>query len=169
MNWEFYFVGVSIITLYTYLIWCRIKLGVLPSISASAYELKKRYGKNRGYVFTGVMWVTAMSLLPVVLEHGYYFMFLPIAALCFVGAAPWYKERLTAEVHERSAMLSAVATVVGIAKSFDYCLVGMALLAATLLIYTGVIPTKNKTYKAELVLFLTTHAVVLITLIYLFK
>ena len=162
MKWTMYFWLVSVVVLYSYLIYIRIKFGVIPSISNSAYKLKDKYGKNYGYIFTGVMWLTAFMLIPVVLEAGHYFMFLPTACLLFVGAAPWYSDsELEEKVHTRNAMVSAIASIIAIGVTYELCIVGMATLALVLALYSEMIKTPNKTYKAELVIFFIVHLVVL--------
>ena len=88
---------ISITILTAYLILITWKFKVLPSISQSAYEWKKRW-----YIFTLAMWAIA---LPIVLSAESGFLFLSGAAMMFTGAAAMFKEPMTKTVHYISAVI----------------------------------------------------------------
>ena len=75
MNWEFYLWISAVAIMAIFLLFTRIRIGKVISISNIAYQFRRLYGKNVGYVFTGVMLSNVFLILPVVLEHGRYFMF----------------------------------------------------------------------------------------------
>lgn len=63
-------------------------------------------------LFTLAMWAMAFTLLPAMLdvtpENLQFLVFLAIAGICFVGAAPEFKQKYEGRVHTVSAWFAAV-------------------------------------------------------------
>lgn len=92
--------------------------GVPKSLSESFYLLQSK-NKGLGYIFTGVMFIMAFTLMPacieiteVVSDWSHYLTVLPFfgaAMIAFVGAAPAFRScELESKVHTVAASLAAV-------------------------------------------------------------
>jgi hypothetical protein len=102
------------------------KFGIPPSLSQS-YYLLNGVKKNLGFLFTGMMFTMAFTLVPAWLELGEVISswstylnplaFFTCAAIAFVGAAPAFRaNKLEGTVHK-------VAAIVAAACSMLWCLV----------------------------------------------
>lgn len=80
---------------------------VPPSLSETYYILPG----NWRHCFTGMMWSVSFLLLPVAFkvtaEVWQFLIFLALAAICFVGAAPEFHEKTEGRVHTISAYIAA--------------------------------------------------------------
>ena len=97
------------------------KFGV-PSSLSNTFYLWNGVKKNLGYIFTGMMFSMAFTLLPAWLELGEVvsswssylnvLAFLGCASIAFVGAAPAFRgNKLEGTVHEVAAKLAAAASL----------------------------------------------------------
>lgn len=103
----------SIAAFAAYIIPVICRYGVPTSVSESFYLLAGRGDSPRKWLFTLAMWATAFTLMPPLLdatEHSsvQFLAFFACAGLCFVGAAPAFKECSTVrKVHIGGALISA--------------------------------------------------------------
>lgn len=108
--------GVILVINLAYLIYARIVLGVLPSISESHYRAKK-LGKPS--LFTGYAWLLGVT---VMLYGGSLLSYSPASALyilsgialCFTGAASEYKRNLSRAVHFVGAITAIFTSLLGV-------------------------------------------------------
>lgn len=153
------------------------KFGIPPSLSQS-YYLLNGVKKNLGFLFTGMMFTMAFTLVPAWLELGEVISswssnlnplaFFTCAAISFVGAAPAFKSnKLEGTVHK-------VAAIVAAACSMIWCLVVcwkvmyIPLGVAGLIAVAGAITKTWKSaavYWLEMMAFGATFATVIVELI----
>lgn len=136
-----------------------------PSFSDSFYLLEN-IKNGLGYIFTGVLWVMAFTLLPVWLNCNVgtdleLLKFFCCASLCFVGAAPHFKG-IDKRVHTIAAITSAITGLLWIliCTKFWYIIIGFLLLLLLLMYLT-------KTFKCyifwlEMVMFFSVYLVLLL-------
>lgn len=121
---------ISFFIFIVYLVLVLRYIGDIPrSLSETYYYLgsphyprsgwaEMKFNRLRASIFTLMMWDIAFTLLPVMLDitpEGQQFLaFLALAAICFVGAAPEFKEKYEGRVHTTAAVIAAV---VGLAWS----------------------------------------------------
>lgn len=115
-------VSVSLLLFLVYNISILAKFGIPPSLSQSYYILDG-VKKNLGFLFTGMMFAMAFTLLPSWLELGEVISswssylnplaFFSCASIAFVGAAPAFRSnKLEGTVHEVAAKLAAACSIV---------------------------------------------------------
>lgn len=128
--------SVLCITAYTAVV-CIACKGIPDSISETFYKLEHKAW------FTITMFATAFFLVPAILEvtpASYQFVaFLACVGLCFVGAAPNFKEGIEKKVHTAGAIICIVFSQVWVALTCPWLLfVWLAYIA-----YTGFSIKKN--------------------------
>jgi hypothetical protein len=93
----------------TYIIIVPILIGRIPnSISETYYALGDKFGKPVGNVFT--LWLMAIGISVILLEHVDTLLFLSGSALCFAAVAARYKDSITDEVHYTGSALGFILT-----------------------------------------------------------
>lgn len=93
----------------TYIIIVPILIGRIPnSISETYYALGDKFGKPVGNVFT--LWLMAIGVSVIFLEHVNTLLFLSGSALCFAAAAARYKDSMTDMIHYIGSALGFVLT-----------------------------------------------------------
>lgn len=93
MSWKLVLWLISFISFWGYATWYIVKNGIPKSWSNTFYKLGEIYNnRNKGYIFTGILWLMALPLLPVALEGGHNLMFPVISAIALIGAAPAFKD-----------------------------------------------------------------------------
>lgn len=108
------FIGASVL-FWGYVLICLSIFGIPSSLSNTFYLIKEKSGgKFKPYFFTLILWATAFLLMGPWIERVNHqnlecLPFLGCAALCFVGAAPHFKEKSEKLIHSYSAAMSAVA------------------------------------------------------------
>ena len=168
---------ISFLLFLAYNIGITTKFGIPPSLSQS-YYLLNGVKKNLGFLFTGMMFTMAFTLVPAWLELGEVISlwsshlnplaFFTCAAIAFVGAAPAFKaNKLEGTVHK-------VAAIVAAACSMIWCLVVcwkimyVPLGVAGLIAAVGAITKTWKSasvYWLEMMAFGATFATVIVELI----
>lgn len=104
---------------YNIALWIQFKI---PSSLSESFYLYDKKRKNLGYIFTGMMFLTAFLLLPGWIEVSEasdicgvtltFLAFFTCAAICFVGAAPAFRaSEIESKVHSISAKVCAVAAL----------------------------------------------------------
>lgn len=100
--------------------------GLPPSLSDSYYYFDE-YKKNLGWVFTGMMFLTSILLMPAwisitetISPWSHYLQALPFlgaASIAFVGAAPQFKpfNRMENKVHMTAAACAAIFSLLWVA------------------------------------------------------
>lgn len=105
----------AFVLFWGYVAVCLKIFGIPSSLSNTFYLInKKSGGKIKPYFFTFILWATAFLLIGPWIERVNNqnlecLPFLGCAALCFVGAAPHFKERSEKYIHSCSAAMAAVA------------------------------------------------------------
>lgn len=114
---------ISFFIFIVYLVLVLRYIGDIPrSLSETYYYLGSQYYPHSGWeekfnrlrasIFTAMMWGIAFTLLPVMFEatpEGQQFLaFLALASICFVGAAPEFKNKYEGRVHTTAAVIAAV-------------------------------------------------------------
>lgn len=153
------------------------QFGIPKSLSETFY-LWNNKKKNLGYVFTGMMFSMALTLVPAWLELGEVISswsaylnplaFFACAAIAFVGAAPAFRScPLESKVHTTAAMTAAVCAV-------TWCLVTCWQIMYVPLLTAGVVAVigwltkswkKASVYWLEIMAFVATFVTVIVELI----
>lgn len=125
-----------LITAYTAVV--SYKSGGIPSsISATFYRLKHPYW------FCAVMWLTAVLLMPAILEVSKpgteWIAFLGCAGMLLVGAAPNFTDDLEGNVHTAGAILCLAGSQLWVAFNCPWVL----LLWIAYVVYTVVMMTRR--------------------------
>lgn len=109
------FISAAVI-FWGYVLVCLCMFGIPSSLSDIYYLIKDRSrGEFKPYFFSIILWVTAFLLISPWINHvnNLNLEFVPFwgcAALCFVGAAPNFKNKgLEKRVHVDSAIMAAIA------------------------------------------------------------
>lgn len=150
------------------------KFGVPSSLSVSFY-LWNDLIRNLGYVFTGMMFIVAMLLMPAWLEitevitpWSHYLTVLPFLAassIAFVGAAPAFRScKLESKVHTISATCAAVFALLWccvVCYQIAWIIVPLSLI----IVWSAAFITKThktaSTYWWEMVAFLATFVTII--------
>ena len=167
MDYKLVFWIISVASFWGYAIWYFISHGVPRSWSQTFYNLEKIYGKNDvGYIYTGFLWVSMFSLLPVVMSK-YPLMFLPIVLICAVGAAMDSKlSRQTEKVHVYGATggIATMLIILGLPEQWLGVGVWYVAIPTTIAIWVMMVDKfkpKNNTTWIESLAVLVAHIVVL--------
>ena len=108
-NYKLILLGYSLLSFIIYLSMIVSKYGVLSSISDIYYEIKNKY------TFTLFIWSIA---LPIAITAETGLMFFGAAFICFVGAAPAFKEKLESKIHKMGALGGVLLIILSL--SIDY-------------------------------------------------
>ena len=149
-------IAIGLFTGYLGLIY--VIFGGLPSVSQSYYEFEKKYGHRFTWLFSAVMIAFAVLIMIAGLEKTsgnqlQFLVFLATSAICFVGAAPQFKQSLTHGVHYGGAVIGMlcgalmVLFTLSLAPIFILMLLGVAIIG-----WAGI---KNRLYWLELLVFYT--------------
>ena len=130
-------------TAYVAAIW--IKFGVLPSISESYYRLKKLQKS----FFTLAMFGTGLPIT-IYAEGG--LMFFAGAGICFVGAAPAFREDMTGRVHVIGAVGGIVLGLLSL--WLDYSLWIPQVVFAGLTFFLTFFRVRNHTWWIEILAYM---------------
>lgn len=174
----------SLLVFVLYLFFVLKKIGHLPkSLSETYYYLgsnfvypregwNDNFNRLKASIFTFALWVMAFLLLPVMIsktpESLQFLTFLAIAGICFVGAAPEFKDSFEGKVHSTSAIISAVfgilwaTVVIGAAGRIALGVSVFVVLAVALM--TDSLKS-SRTFWLELVAFATVYLSVLFSLL----
>ena len=160
---------ISFLLLAGFLLLAAMRFGVPAMVSDVYYQLQNFAGsevigdkekRNYGWVFTLVMFASAILMLVSLLDSGKGIQFLAFfgcAGLMFVGAAPNYIDRNTLPIHKCGAIVAAIGCV-GWCSSVN--LAPTLLLAiAVLIIYFPPVKKPNSVgyYWAEIAAFLDVY------------
>ncbi len=145
----------SSLLFFTFIIFIWIKYGVRQSLSESYYVL----GKNRNYIFTLFWW---FFMIPVMIVSSTPLIFFAGSGICFVGAAPSFRERLEGKVHVISAVLGIVLSMLSLAVDFHYWISVIVFSIITLLVVF--LKIRNRTWWIEI-----TAVIVLLSSLYFIK
>lgn len=166
-------VGILVFTVYNAAVIA--KFGIPSSLSASFY-LWNSVKSKLGYIFTGMMFIMALCLMPgwleiteVITPWSHYLTVLPFfaaASIAFVGAAPAFRDcTLENKVHMVSAGCAAAFSIAWCA-SVCYQIAWYVLPASLLLVWSVALATKTHktgaTYWWEMVAFIATFATIII-------
>lgn len=169
-----------LLSLITFVIYNTIAVkhfGIPKSLSETFY-LWNNKKKNLGYIFTGMMFLMAFTLIPSWLELGEVISswstylnplaFFTCAAIVFVGAAPAFRScQLESKVHTTAAMTAAICAVI-------WCLVTCWQIMYVPLLTAGIIAVigwltkswkKASVYWLEMMAFGATFITVIVELI----
>ena len=114
---------ISFLLLAGFLLLAAMRFGVPAMVSDVYYQLQNCTGsevigdkrkRNYGWVFTLVMFASAILMLVSLLDSGKGIQFLAFfgcAGLMFVGAAPNYIDRNTLPIHKCGAIVAAIGCV----------------------------------------------------------
>lgn len=131
---------ISFLLLAGFLLLAAMHFGIPDMVSYTYYQLRGCTGskvigdkrkRNYGWVFTLVMFVSAILMLIPLLDCGkgiQFLAFLGCAGLMFVGAAPNYADKDTYPVHKGGAIMTAIGCV-GWCASVNIYLTGMLAVA----------------------------------------
>lgn len=148
---------------------------VPSSLSASFYLWNSRKSKL-GYIFTGMMFATALCLMPAWLEitevittWSHYLTVLPFlgaASITFVGAAPAFRDcKIENKVHMVSAACAAVFALLWCC-AVCYQIAWITVPASLIIVWSIALITKTHktgaTYWWEMVAFLATFSTIVI-------
>ena len=132
------------------------KFGVLKSISKSYYELRP---KNK-WMFTIALWGFS---IPMIIAGDTALMFLAGSAICFVGAAPAYKDSMTDKVHVAGAVAGIVLGAAAMWINYGFWwITGLMALSAFLMSHFEI---KNETWWIEITEFMFIFLGVLLSII----
>lgn len=169
MNYKLIFWIISVSSFWGYSIWYFIFHGVPRSWSQTFYNLEKIYKKDDiGYIYTGFLWLSMFSLLPVVMDK-YPLLFLPIVLICAVGAAMDSKlSRQSMKVHIFGATGGIATMLIIMALPEKWAGMGQWIYAIPTIILIGLMmwkktKPKNNTTWIESLAVLVADYVVLIT------
>lgn len=109
--------------------------GIPPSLSETYYLLGRTpfgFNKLKASIFTFMMWAISFTLLPAMLDltpdSFKFLMFLALASICFVGAAPNFKDPDEGKVHSTSAILAACFGILwSVLMPFGFIGLGLAI------------------------------------------
>ena len=111
---------ISFLLLGGFLLLAAMRFGIPDMVSDVYYQLQNCAGsevigdkrkRNYGWVFTLVMFVSALLMLIPLLDSGkgvQFLAFLGCAGLMFVGAAPNYVDKDTFPIHKAAAITAAI-------------------------------------------------------------
>lgn len=114
---------ISFLLLGGFLLLAAMRFGIPSMVSDVYYQLQgcvgsevigDKHRRNYGWVFTLVMFVSAILMLISMLDCGRGFQclaFLGCAGLMFVGAAPNYVDKDTFPIHKGGAIVAAIGCV----------------------------------------------------------
>lgn len=160
---------ISFLLLAGFLLLAAMRFGIPDMVSDVYYQLQNCTGsevigdkrkRNYGWVFTLVMFASALLMLVSILDSGkgiQFLAFLGCTGLMFVGAAPNYIDKDTLPVHKCGAIVAAIGCV-GWCSSVN--LAPTILLAiAVLIIYFAPAKKPNSVgyYWAEIAAFLDVY------------
>ena len=131
----------------TYILFVVKKYGIQESVSNSYYKLPE----NKRWIFTIALWMFAFPAIVLGVEHSG-LAFLAGAGICFVGAAPAFKEDMEGTVHVVGALTGVIGGLLFMLVTglWYVALITLALMGVVLLIPAL---KKNKTWWLELVAF----------------
>lgn len=155
MKWLF-IISLIIYLLYNLIIILLFKFPV--SLSSTHYlflNTKKRYTN----LFTITMWAISIPLLIFGLEitpvNYKFILFISISALCFVGAAPYFKNKeLENNVHNISTIICALCSIIW---GFLLGDIAIELISISLMVMFYLSKDSIRIYLIETVLFLTMY------------
>lgn len=126
--------------------------GVPKSISESYYILGEKVDLLAS-MFTFFCLLTAIPLLIFWLENdGGILAFVACGALCFVGAAPMFKEEFERKVHNISAIVCFLSAYLWLVFNADFMLTLTSVLVLAFINFV-----KNKVFWWELTAFVTVY------------
>ncbi len=145
---------ISFLLLGGFLLLAAMRFGIPAMVSDVYYQLQNCAGsevigdkekRNYGWVFTAVMFASAILMLIPLLDSGkgiQFFAFLGCAGLMFVGFAPNYLNKDDYIVHKTAAIIAAIG---GVGWCVSVNLIPTLLLAITVLIIYSPPAKKPKT------------------------
>lgn len=162
-------IAIGLFTGYLGLIYVLFKR--LPSVSQSYYEFRDnpefvaKHGDKFTWLFSAVMIAFAVLIMVAGLEKTsgnplQFLVFLSTSAICFVGAAPQFKQSLTHGVHYGGAVIGMlcgalmVLFTLSLTPIFILMLLGVAIIG-----WAGI---KNRLYWLELLVFYTASLSILL-------
>lgn len=159
---SFLLTSLAVLALYIFIVLHFYDKGKFPpSLSYTYYWLDEKK-RGLGYLFTGVMFVCSLAIIPAWIEatNDYWtcLPFLAVVGLCMVAAAPFYRDKPLAEkIHVLGADLAALMSFVWAVVS-GYWWVWLVAVAVVGLVayYTGTAKS-SKTWHLEMVAFLATY------------
>ena len=146
----------------------------VPSSLSASFYLWNNIKSKLGYIFTGMMFVTALCLMPAWLEitevittWSHYLTVLPFfgaASIAFVGAAPAFRDcKLENKVHMVSAACAAVFSLLWCCV-VCYQIAWITVPASLIIVWSIALITKTHktgaTYWWEMVAFLATFSTI---------
>jgi hypothetical protein len=136
------YIQLAIFIFYVGYVW--LKVGVLPSISESYYQINERW------MFTIILcWGLGLSNV----MRGSEWYFFSGAALCFTGAASSFKDwSVTKHVHNAGAVLCILLSIIGLAYQGVYY-TAVPIVAFSLVAILSKMP--NRIWWIEVVAFLS--------------
>lgn len=111
-----------IISLLIFVIYLMFSLRYIGYVPASLSETFYLIGKAK-HCFTAMMFSIAVTLLPAMLnstpESRQFLAFLALSAICFVGAAPNFRDEFEGKVHKASAVIAATCGLLWVVFATD--------------------------------------------------
>lgn len=157
----------SLLILAGYLTAILLKYKVIPNSLSNTYYMLGKWG----FVFTLVMFVIAFLILPPMLEvTNIMFQFVAFfcpAAICFVGAAPNFKEEMEGKVHTIAALISAISGLLWVAflTKFWWIILICIIICGILAYRTKTIET-SKVWWLEMIAFGSVYLALILMLIF---
>jgi len=142
-----FYVAIAIFLRYIIFIWTQY--GVLSSISESYYRLPQELK----ILFTIFCWGFA---IPVMIMGSSVLTFLAGSAICFVGAAAAFKEKLTSTVHEIGAYVGVILAQVALVVDMQLWWLSAIFFVTSLFLTIWKNKVKHPIWWIELTAFTTT-------------
>ena len=153
---------VSVFSFWGYALWYIFNFDIPESWSITFNKLKEEFGINKGYILSGIEYVMALSLVPVVvIKHP--LMITSLLAIALIATAANYKDN-NKPVHDAHIGFSIASVTLAILSfAFAYHLYIPSLIFGILvtLVYSKLIKLKNYIMWIETATILFGHIVVL--------
>ena len=161
MKWQLAFWLVNVISFWGYAIGTIIAQKKLPySWSITYYDLENKK-KNKGSILSIILTLFVFSMVPVAIES-YNIMFLPLAMIAFIAAAPAYRgSKLENIVHMTGSITSVLSAIFIIIILYKFYIIGSILLLIVLLLYFKLVKVKSHINIIESITILSSQIIVL--------
>jgi hypothetical protein len=146
MTYQIILLLVSLTIFVSYITFIIINFGILPSISDSYYKLSL----NSKFIFTLAMWGFAFPII-MLSENG--LLFFSGAGICFVGAAPLFKEEFEGLIHRIGAITGIGLGLLALIIYYNSYYLVLLYVLIFLIIYLSKV--NNRIWWIEILSFLT--------------
>lgn len=173
MSWKLILWSISAIIWWGFVIWYifiskqkeesgKYALRIPHSWSSTFYELKERYGKNKGYILLGTEFGYALPLIPIIIERSPLIALIAVLIVFTATAANYRDNNVAYSVHMTASISSVIAATILFGIIYHLWIFAIPFAILTALVYSEKIKIKNSITWIETATMLAGHIIILV-------